>query len=123
MSPPPVSEFTPLNWGATAILVITFWKLIEVARVMFMNRQVPAATYSHQRHDDPPTDPLHERRMEEVHEKIMEGKGVCHWKDRDEVRDFIEAMRAQTAASKQLVSGLAALTEEMRRTRNGGSLK
>jgi hypothetical protein len=95
--------------------------------VIFRNRQPqPAVAHQHRRSDD--MDPLHEHQMEEVHERVINGNLGCHWKDRDEVRDFIEAMRAQTAASKQqtsalnqLTSAFAALTDELRRTRNGVS--
>lgn len=121
MTTPPVTDFGPAAWGTMGAFLLLFWKLLEVAMVLFRNRQ-PAVSHQHRRQDD--VDPLHEHQMEEVHERVVGGHLGCHWKDRDEVRDFLEAVRAQTAASKQqtaaitqLTAAFAALTEEMRRTR------
>jgi hypothetical protein len=121
---PPVLEFNPAHWGATGALLLLFWKLLEVAMTLFRSRQQqqPAVAHQHRRLDD--VDPLHEHQMEEVHERIMEGKLGCHWKDRDEVRDFIEALRAQTSSSKQQTAAIQALTAEIRLSRvNGGNGK
>lgn len=117
MTPTQALELNPTHLGVTLFLLVLFWKLLEIAKVLFLNKQIPqqresavACRYG---------DPTQVEQMSELHEQLLKGNLKCHWKDREEVRDFIEAMRAQTTASKMLTAAFTALTEELRRTRNG----
>ena len=107
------------EFGFVGALLAIFWKMLDIAKVMFLDKRQlsqPAMASS--------SDPLHVQRTEEVHEKIVNGSVGCKWKDRDEVRDSIEAMRAQTSASKQQTAAITALTNEIRLSRtNGGNGK
>jgi len=114
-------DFSATQLGAVGALLLVVWKLLDVAKALFLSRREqsqPELGHQHQRHDDP----VHELQMEDVHKRVMGGHVGCHWKDREEVRDFIEAMRAQTAASKQQTAAINALVEEMRRARVAGGV-
>ena len=79
-------------------------------------------------------DPLHFQHIAEVadtvrvwDDKIHAGDFSCVWRDRDEVRDFLEAskdgVRIQAEnleATRELTTEVRALAAEIRTTRNGG---
>jgi len=72
-------------------------------------------------------DPLHFQHVKETAESIREwddkinrGDFSCAWRDRDEVRDFLEELRANRTATASLTDSVDALAEELRTTRNGG---
>ena len=107
----------PSEWAVLAVIVGAFFKGMDIAKTMYLHRQRVAVTKE---------DPLHVKRTEEIYEHLrdMPPQG-CHWKGRDEIRDFFDALRAQVAASSAQTTAINQLTEEIRRNRimNGGTGK
>lgn len=112
---------SPLEYGGVAALLVAFIKLLDVAKTVFLSRRL-----DHNADGTPmlsqtacQTDPSHSRHIDEMHHLMTSGALGCHWKDRDEVRDYMEAIRAQTAASNATTQAITALTSELRLARNG----
>lgn len=112
----------PLEYGGVAAMVLAFYKLLDVAKTLFLAKRVENGQLTLPCQGDP----MHHQRMVEVHanceqirSEIIKGQLACHWKDRDEVRDFMESLRAQTVASNATTQAITALTLELRRVRNG----
>lgn len=112
--PSPELNFKEL--GALLGLMVLLAKTLDVVKLVVIDKYRPTASAA-----APNGDALHEQRTEEIHERLVNGHMGCHWKDREEVRDFIEAMRAQTSASKAQTQAINSMVDEMRRTRNGGA--
>lgn len=71
-------------------------------------------------------DPEHFAHLRQVHgmvsawdDQIHAGAFSCVWKDRDEVRDFLDVIRAGTTATEVLTVEVRNLAREVRTTRNG----
>jgi hypothetical protein len=122
----PAAVPNPIEYGIVTFALLIVWKLLDVAKTLFLAKKVEPAAVAGQ--FPCVVDPEYSPRIKAIYEmtKATEsdkaaGRFECHWKDRDEVRDFMEAIRAQTAASKLQTHAVNELTKEMRLTRNGKS--
>ena len=111
-----------MEYGITTSLLLIMWKMLEVAKTIYLNKRIdqPVATLACQ------TDPMHFLRIQEMHEQMGRtqqamdrGELGCRWKNRDEVSKSLELSRVQISASKQQTVAIIELTAELRRTRNG----
>lgn len=125
MALPVATSASPMELGLVGLVLLSFWKMLDVFKALYLNKRVDASEMP-----ACASDPLYFQRVREIHEhaknldaQILHGDFSCQWKDRDEVRDFMEAVRAQTVASRQQTEAVTALTVEMRLTRNGGNSK
>lgn len=114
----------PLEFSVVATSLILVWKLLDVAKQLFLSNKVPVANQNLACQQDP----LHFQRIKEIHKytedtqtDIAAGKFSCQWKDREEVRDYIEASRNSTKALEEVSSELKLLTQELVKTRNGST--
>lgn len=122
MSPDSVSS--PLDYGIVGFALLLVWQVLSVVKILILSKKMEQTqgTFACQ------TDPLYPNRVKEIHEcmngmkeKILHGDFQCNWKDREEVRDFMEALREQTKAAHETTGAIHALTRELRLTRNGKS--
>lgn len=115
--PSTLPEMNLKDLGALLGFMVLLAKLLDVVKIMLLNKYQPSQSAAQRE-----SDPLHIQRTEEIHDRLVNGHVGCHWKDREEVRDFIDAMRNQTVASKAQTQAINSLVDEMRRTRtNGGA--
>ena len=106
--------------GATIALV---WKVVDRAWTAIERRnaeEAPAAAGGLNALQCR-VDPLHFQHIQEVHEMvstwdkgISAGKFSCAWKDRDEIRDLLEAIRDSHHLQEQSVVATRELTGEVR---------
>lgn len=102
-------NFTELS-VAGVIAVVLFWVLKFTTTLLLARKGVVTTEL----------EPLVRKEIKEIHYMTTNtehqkdaGQFSCVWKDRDEVRDLMEAMR-------KLVTATDALTQELKLTRNGG---
>lgn len=112
-------EMNLVEWGLTGVLLMIVWRLLGIVSAQYMSkRNITPAT---------PTitalacqvDPQHYQHIKEIHQytqsvarMIDQGAFACQWKDRDEIRDLLDAMKEQTREMRVLAS-------ELRKSRNG----
>lgn len=109
-----------IDLGITLTILIVIVRAAEFGLKLWLSKKIPtpktqSVTLACQQ------DPMHYQRIKEMHQATMDtekkkqhGDFECMFKDRDEVRDLIEMIRASVQATKEL-------TQEMRLTRNGKS--
>jgi hypothetical protein len=120
---------TPIQGTLMGALLMVVWKLLDVAKQIFLKNKIPSepaiANFACQQ------DPKYgerlrriDQRMHDVHNyteavQLDIAKGVfgCQWKDREEVRDYIELVKRQVTATEAMVTGMTKLTEELRLAR------
>lgn len=114
------SAVSALELGIVGLALIVMWKITDAGKQLFLASKVPQM--------DPacPRDPILGQYIKEIHDytetvqtQIAQGEFQCQWRDRDEVRDFMEIMKNQITASKAQTRAINELTAEMRATRNG----
>lgn len=89
--------------GVVGVALIVVYRMTEVLKIMFLKTRAPGAVQATQFAMACQTDPRHFQRIREVHEMMLSqdegikrGEFKCQWKDRDEIRDLLEAIRALT---------------------------
>lgn len=115
-----------LDLSVTMLLLVVVYRGLGILAKMYiprLNPPPPPAAISMLACQQ---DPKHYQRIEEMHAMTMktetekaDGKFNCNWKDRDEVRDMIEAMRTNVTAMGAVTKALTDLTSELRLNRNG----
>jgi len=114
---------TLLDYGALGLALMIIWKILDIGKQVFLSKKAPA----------PPLlqmpcahDPLYVERIKRIDNSIgkmdtmiAEGQFFCQWKDRDEVRDMMEVMRALNSAVERNTAEMSKLTSELHKTRNG----
>lgn len=116
---PNVSPVIEYSLGGISLILV--WKLLDVVKHMFLIRRENNLSP-----DQLGYDITMRQRIKDIHAytegvqtQIAGGDFRCQWKDRDEVRDFMQVMRDQTTASKAQTQAITELATEMRITRNG----
>ena len=112
---------TALEYGLVGLALLVVYKVLEVGKQLFLNKKgVYENVYPCQ------ADPLYGERLrrmdksiKDMGDRITTGATSCQWKDRDEVRDMIEIMRKLVEVTTTNVQETKALTEELRKNRNG----
>ena len=113
-----LKELHALDFGLTMMFLIVVYKALTIGGQYWLNKKMPSAsTLACQ------ADPMHFQRIKEMHEATMDtekrkqqGDFQCQFKDRDEVRDLLEQMRANTVAIREL-------TQELKMIRNGRAVR
>jgi Zn-finger protein len=109
------------EYGLVGLAMIVVYKVLEVGKQLFLNKRgIYENAYPCQ------ADPTYgerlrrmDKRIEDIGERVTTGATSCQWKDRDEVRDMIEILRKLVDVTTTNVQETRALTEELRKTRNG----
>ena len=107
--PSELANVAPTEFGLVGLVLLVVWKLLGVAEKMIMSKR--------NGHSDHPSglsrlacqvDPAHFHRIIEIHEnteelktQMSQGSMSCQWRDRDEVRDYLEIAKQQLAATKE----------------------
>jgi hypothetical protein len=118
---------TLLDYGAVGLALMIIWKLLEIGKHLILSKKInnspgtPALLQMPCAHD-----PLYVERIKRIDASIgkmdtmiAEGQFHCQWKDRDEVRDLMEVMRALNGAVERNTAEMSKLTSELHKTRNG----
>lgn len=116
----PVVSYSPMEYGLVGFLLLLIWQVLNVGKQLFLAKKGASST-------GPTvmsalacqTDPLYSQRIRDIHahtlavqKQIDRGMFQCQWHGRDEIRDFLEALKEQTAEMR-------ALRDEIKKTRNG----
>lgn len=125
-----ILQVNPLQFGLVGFVLILMWYVLNVGKTLFL------ASKAKEKDISPlvcQQDPLHFQRIREIHDyvkstetQINHGEFSCQWKDREEVRDYIELTKKQLAVSEQVVKAMDGVVREMQllrqelvTTRNG----
>lgn len=120
----------PIDWnqfGLVGAVLILMWYVLNVGKQLFL---------ASRKREEPQTsqiaqlacmrDPLYVQRLHEIHdhtkrvdEHIVHGEFGCQWKDREEVRDYIDITKRQVVAMESMVREMQLLRQELVTTRNG----
>ena len=130
----PLAPNTPeiMEYSLAAVSLILVWKLLDVAKSLFLANRIatsPSSNFACQQ------DPKYgerirriDQRMLDVHTytegvqlQIAKGEFGCQWKDREEVRDYIDITKRQVEVQEAMVAELKLLRQELVITRNGRS--
>ncbi len=112
-------NINPLQFGLVGFVLILMWYVLNVGKTLFL------ASKERNREADSPLacqqDPLHFQRIREIHEFIKHtgdqvnmGEFSCQWKDREEVRDYIEVAKKQVTALESFGRSLETVSSELR---------
>lgn len=114
----------PLQFGLVGFVLILMWKVLDVGKTLFLasrNRDESDRQQEHAAGLSCQQDPMHFQRIREIHEyvkhtgdQINQGEFSCQWKDREEVRDYIDLQKKQLAVSEQIVKAMDLVAGEMR---------
>lgn len=105
-----------VDWGVAGVLLMFIWKLLGILSAQYMSKRNISPTMTPLACQ---IDPQHYQRIKDIHgytqsvsRMIDQGAFACQWKDRDEIRDLLDAMKEQTREMRVLAS-------ELRKSRNG----
>jgi hypothetical protein len=112
----------PMEFGVVATSLILVWKLLDVAKQLFLANKVPSGP------EQLSYDTLMRQRVKDIHNHcegiqsdMDRGEFGCQWKDREEVRDYIDITKRQVTAMESMVREMGLLRQELVITRNGKS--
>lgn len=115
------------DYGALGLALMIIWKLLDIGKHFVLSKKPGVSPVSPALLQMPCAhDPLYVERIKRIDASIgkmdtmiAEGQFHCQWKDRDEVRDLMEVMRALNSAVERNTAEMSKLTSELHKTRNG----
>lgn len=121
-----LTRIPPDQLGIVVVLLIVIFKGMDVVKAMIISKLVGNTNGKVTPVVDLEQDLAHIQRTKDIYdytkkvnEQIMHGDFSCQWKDREEVRDYIDVAKRQVLAMESVVSELQLLRKELVLTRNG----
>lgn len=125
-----LTQVPPTQLGVMMVLVIILYKALDLVKALAMSKLFPEQVRNRSGELACQQDPLHFQRIQEIHDytklvakQIDHGDFACQWKDREEVRDYLDVAKSQVTAMQSVVNELRLLRQELVITRNGNGGK
>ena len=116
--PAELINIDPMQFGLVGFVLILMWKVLDVGVKLTLAKRGTVTTSSTTT-ATPAICQMDRQLLKDIHthtvgvqKQIDQGHFSCQWKSRDEIRDLLDAIKDQTRA-------MIALSEELRKTRNG----